>query len=52
MMYGRGSKYARLDKEAEIMKWKYKDLLDLDSLKADEIQHILQTAVPMKEILG
>ncbi len=33
------------------MKWKHKDLLDLDNLKAEEIQHILQTAIPMKEIL-
>lgn len=33
------------------MKWKHKDLLDLDSLTAEEIQHILQTARPMKEVL-
>lgn len=33
------------------MKWKHKDLLDLDNLTAEEIQHILQTALPMKEIL-
>lgn len=34
------------------MKWKHKDLLDLDNLTAAEIKHILQTAVPMKEILA
>jgi len=34
------------------MKWKHKDLLDLDNLTAGEINHILQTAVPMKEILS
>lgn len=34
------------------MKWKHKDLLDLDNLTAAEINHILQTAVPMKEILS
>lgn len=33
------------------MKWKYKDLLDLEKLTAEDIQHILQTAVPMKEVL-
>jgi len=33
------------------MQWKHKDLLDLDKLTAQEIEHILQTAVPMKEIL-
>jgi aspartate carbamoyltransferase catalytic subunit len=34
------------------MKWKHKDLLDLDNLTAEEIHHILKTAVPMKEILN
>lgn len=34
------------------MKWKHKDLLDLDNLTAEEIEHILQTAKPMKEILS
>lgn len=33
------------------MKLQHKDLLDLDNLTAQEIEHILQTAVPMKEIL-
>ncbi|RNC29483.1 MAG: Aspartate carbamoyltransferase [Candidatus Dichloromethanomonas elyunquensis] len=33
------------------MKWKHKDLLDLENLTAEEIKHILQTAIPMKEIL-
>ncbi|NLP43721.1 MAG: aspartate carbamoyltransferase catalytic subunit [Peptococcaceae bacterium] len=33
------------------MKWKHKDLLDLDVLQAEEIEHILHTAGPMKEIL-
>lgn len=34
------------------MKWKLKDLLDLENLTAEEIEHILQTARPMKEILS
>lgn len=34
------------------MKWKLKDLLDLDKLTTEEIEHILQTARPMKEILS
>ncbi|NBJ15444.1 MAG: aspartate carbamoyltransferase catalytic subunit [Dehalobacter sp. 4CP] len=34
------------------MKWKHKDLLDLDKLTAEEIKHILKTAAPMKEILA
>ncbi|NLI90741.1 MAG: aspartate carbamoyltransferase catalytic subunit [Peptococcaceae bacterium] len=34
------------------MKWKRKDLLDLENLTAEEIKHILHTAIPMKEILG
>ncbi|KUO66726.1 MAG: aspartate carbamoyltransferase, partial [Gracilibacter sp. BRH_c7a] len=34
------------------MKWKLKDLLDLDNLTNGEIEHILQTARPMKEILS
>jgi len=34
------------------MKWKQKDLLDLENLSVQEIQHILQTAIPMKEILA
>lgn len=34
------------------MKWKHKDLLDLDNLTSKEIEYILQTAVPMKEILS
>lgn len=34
------------------MKWKHKDLLDLGNLTPEEIQHILKTAVPMKEILS
>jgi len=33
------------------MKWRHKDLLDLDTLQAEEIEHILHTAGPMKEIL-
>lgn len=33
------------------MKWRHKDLLDLDALQAEEIEHILHTAGPMKEIL-
>lgn len=33
------------------MKWKLKDLLDVETLTAEEINHILQTAKPMKEIL-
>lgn len=33
------------------MKWKHKDLLELDRLTAQEIDHILKTAKPMKEIL-
>ncbi len=34
------------------MKWKPKDLLDLDNLTTEEIEHILQTAKPMREILS
>ena len=34
------------------MKWKLKDLLDLDNLTTEEIEYILQTARPMKEILS
>jgi aspartate carbamoyltransferase catalytic subunit len=34
------------------MKWQHKDLLDLDNLTKEEIEHILQTAIPMKEILS
>lgn len=34
------------------MKWRHKDLLDLENLTAEEIEHILQTAIPMKEILS
>lgn len=34
------------------MKWMHKDLLDLNNLTAQEIEHILRTAVPMKEILS
>lgn len=33
------------------MKWKRKDILDLESLTQEEILHILHTAKPMKEIL-
>ncbi|NLC53567.1 MAG: aspartate carbamoyltransferase catalytic subunit [Firmicutes bacterium] len=33
------------------MHWKHRNLLDLDDLTADEIEHVLQTALPMKEIL-
>jgi len=32
------------------MKWKQRDLLDIDSLTAEEIEYILRTARPMKEI--
>lgn len=31
--------------------WKHKDLLGLENLSPDDIQHILNTAKPMKEIL-
>ncbi len=34
------------------MQWMHKDLLDIDNLTAQEIEHILQTAVPMKEVLA
>jgi len=34
------------------MQWKHKDLLGVDNLSAKEIEHILQTAIPMKEILA
>ncbi|RKO67326.1 aspartate carbamoyltransferase catalytic subunit [Desulfofundulus salinus] len=34
------------------MNWKRKDLLGLQNLSAEEIKLILDTAVPMKEILG
>ncbi|MGI6450357.1 MAG: aspartate carbamoyltransferase catalytic subunit [Desulfitobacteriia bacterium] len=34
------------------MKWRHKDLLDLDTLTAEEIRHILKIAQPMKEILS
>ena len=33
------------------MHWKHRNLLDLDDLTAAEIEHVLQTAIPMKEIL-
>ncbi|MDQ0285819.1 aspartate carbamoyltransferase catalytic subunit [Desulfofundulus luciae] len=35
-----------------MMNWKRKDLLGLQNLSAEEIKLILDTAVPMKEILG
>ncbi|NLO97131.1 MAG: aspartate carbamoyltransferase catalytic subunit [Peptococcaceae bacterium] len=34
------------------MSWKRKDLLDLDDLSAQEIELILQCALPMKEVLS
>ncbi|MGI5901250.1 MAG: aspartate carbamoyltransferase catalytic subunit [Desulfitobacteriia bacterium] len=34
------------------MRWKHKDLLDLENINAQEIEYILQTAVPMKEVLS
>lgn len=34
------------------MKWKLKDLLDLDNVTTEEIEHILLTAKPMKEIFS
>ncbi|HHV63875.1 MAG TPA: aspartate carbamoyltransferase catalytic subunit [Peptococcaceae bacterium] len=34
------------------MQWRHKDLLDLDTLTAEEIRHIIKTAQPMKEILS
>lgn len=33
------------------MHWKHRNLLDLDDLTAAAIEHVLQTAIPMKEIL-
>src|SRR5690606_12563227 len=33
------------------MHWRHRNLLDLDDLTAAEIEHVLQTAIPMKEIL-
>ena len=39
-------------KEVRALSWKRKDLLDLDDLSAQEIELILQCALPMKEVLS
>jgi aspartate carbamoyltransferase catalytic subunit len=40
------------NQEVMHMPWTHKDLIDLDNLTAQEIEHILQTALPMKEVLS